>query len=157
MMKLLILNGPNLNLLGSREPDTYGRVTLEKLEKDLRQTFADEDFDFFQSNHEGELIDRLQSASREGIKGIVFNPGGYSHTSVSIRDAIAAIETPVVEVHISNIAAREAFRHHSITAGATVGQISGLGVMGYQMAIRYFQEQDPDKQGLDEQDPDRTR
>ena len=135
-MKLLVLNGPNLNLLGSREPDTYGELTLHGLEEEIRREFPSVSFDFFQSNHEGELIDRLQSA--EPIAGIVFNPGGYTHTSVALRDAIAAIETPVIEVHISNIAARESFRHHSVTAGATIGQISGLGVMGYHMAVRYF-------------------
>ena len=137
-MKLLVLNGPNLNLLGSREPETYGSLSLESIEKGIRSSFPDVLFDFFQSNHEGELIDRLQRCTESGVDGVVFNPGGYSHTSVAIRDAVAAIETPVVEVHISNIAARESFRHHSVIAGAAVGQISGLGMMGYHMAVTYF-------------------
>jgi len=137
-MRLLILNGPNLNLLGSREPDTYGDVSLASLEEALRREFPAEMVVFFQSNHEGELIDRLQGAHDESIDGIVFNPGGYTHTSVALRDAIAAIDTPVIEVHISNIAARESFRHRSVTAGSTLGQISGLGVMGYHLAVRYF-------------------
>jgi len=137
-MKLLILNGPNLNLLGVREPEKYGSTTLESLEKDLRNRFSDHELDFFQSNHEGELIDRIQSADADGTRGIVFNPGGYTHTSVAIRDAIASVATPVIEVHITNIAARETFRHHSVTAGATLGQISGLGIAGYFAAVDYF-------------------
>lgn len=140
-MKLLVLNGPNLNLLGSREPDTYGNVNLETIEQELEQAFPDVSFDFFQSNHEGELIDRLQKSGSDGTNGVIFNPGGYSHTSVALRDAVAATETPVIEVHISNIAARESFRHLSITAGAAIGQISGLGVMGYHMAVGYFLNQ----------------
>ncbi len=137
-MKLLILNGPNLNLLGTREPEKYGATTLESLEEDVKKRFHDHEFFFFQSNHEGELIDRIHGADAENIGGIVFNPGGYSHTSVAIRDAMASVHTPVLEVHITNIAARESFRHHSITAGASIGQISGIGIMGYFTAIEYF-------------------
>ncbi len=137
-MKLLILNGPNLNMLGEREPETYGNTSLKAIQQNLEGAFPHVDLAFYQSNHEGELIDRLQSGAENGFDGIVFNPGGYSHTSVALRDAISAIETPVIEVHISNIAARESFRHHSVTAGATLGMISGLGPMGYRMAVDYF-------------------
>jgi len=137
-VKLLILNGPNLNLLGAREPETYGRRTLADIEDSLRDSFPEVSFSFFQSNHEGDLIDRLQSASADGFDGIVFNPAGYTHTSVALRDAILAGSVEVVEVHLSNIHNREEFRHRSLTAGASVGQISGLGAVGYELAVRYF-------------------
>jgi 3-dehydroquinate dehydratase-2 len=137
-MKLLVLNGPNLNLLGKREPETYGNVSLATIEAGLRKAFPDVEFVFVQSNHEGELIDRLQATEADGFDGVVFNPAGYSHTSVALRDAVTATDTPVVEVHISNIAARERFRHHSRTAAAAIGTISGLGVEGYHLAVRYF-------------------
>ncbi len=114
-------------------------MSLGAIESDLREAFPEVEFDFFQSNHEGELIDRLQQSEEDGFNGIVFNPAGYSHSSVAIRDAMAATDTPVIEVHISNIVARERFRHRSITAGAAVGQISGLGISGYELAVRYFQ------------------
>lgn len=137
-MKLLILNGPNLNLLGVREPNTYGTTTLSDLEADLERRFPDVDFVFLQSNHEGELIDRIHEAGRAQFDGAVLNPGGFTHTSVALRDAIASVKLPVVEVHLSNIHAREAFRHTSLTAGACVGSISGLGAHGYEMAVRYL-------------------
>lgn len=137
---ILILQGPNLNLLGTREPEVYGHGSLADLEADLRAAFADVVFSFFQSNHEGELIDRLHKARTEGLDGIVFNPGGYTHTSVALRDAVAAIGLPVVEVHLSNIHAREAFRHQSLLAPVCVGQISGLGRAGYHLAVRFFVE-----------------
>lgn len=138
MKKLLVLNGPNLNLLGTREPETYGAATLEDLETQLKSTFKNIEFDFFQSNHEGALIDRLHAARRDATSGIVFNPGAYTHTSIALRDAIVAIELPVVEVHISNIHAREPFRHNSLLAPVCVGQICGLGVSGYFAAVGYF-------------------
>lgn len=137
-MKLLVLNGPNLNLLGTRETDVYGTGTLTELERALREEFAGESLEFAQSNHEGELVDALQRAGREGFDGVVFNPAGYSHTSVALRDAVAAVDVPVVEVHISNVYARERFRHESRTAGAAVGVIAGLGLAGYSLAVRYL-------------------
>lgn len=140
-LKLLILNGPNLNLLGTREPGTYGHATLAELEEALRQAFPKVAFSFDQSNHEGVLIDRLHGVHHEGYDGIIFNPGAYTHTSVALRDAVAAIAVPVVEVHLSNVHAREAFRHHSMTAPVCIGQISGLGFAGYHLAVRYFLEQ----------------
>lgn len=137
-MNILVLNGPNLNLLGTREPDTYGRGTLTELEDALRQAFPEVAFTFAQHNHEGTLIDQLHEAHDARVDGIVFNPGGYTHTSVALHDAVAAIDPPVVEVHLSNIHAREAFRHTSRLAPACAGQIVGLGRAGYHLAVRYL-------------------
>lgn len=137
-MKILVLNGPNLNLLGSREPDVYGSTTLRDVEEYLRRTHPEVEFQFFQSNAEGALIDRLHAANEDGTVGIVLNPGGYTHTSVALRDAISAINVPVVEVHISNPQARESFRRTSLTAAVCRGHIAGLGVHGYYLAVRYF-------------------
>ena len=137
-MKVLLLNGPNLNLLGKREPETYGSATLGDLENRLQSTFKDASFVFYQSNHEGELIDRLHAARVDGTKGVVFNPGAYTHTSVALRDAIASLDIPVVEVHISNIHARESFRHTSLLAPVCEGQICGLGLAGYFAAAAFF-------------------
>lgn len=139
-MTLFILNGPNLNLLGTREPDTYGAQTLADVEDRLRTTFPDVDFSFRQDNSEGALIDHLHAAHAHGLDGVVFNPGGYTHTSVALRDAVAAIDPPVVEVHISNVHAREAFRHQSRIAPVCVGQITGLGTAGYALAVRYLRD-----------------
>lgn len=139
-MHLLIINGPNLNLLGTREPDVYGSTTLADLEADLRTAFPDVTLSFYQSNHEGALIDRLHQAQAEGVEGVVFNPGAYTHTSIALRDAISATQLRVVEVHISNIHARESFRHQSLVAPVCVGQISGLGVRGYALAVTFFQK-----------------
>lgn len=139
-MTVLVLNGPNLNLLGTREPETYGHGTLADLEADLRAAFPAVHWRFEQSNHEGALIDALHRAHADGLDGVVFNPGGYTHTSVALRDAVAAIGVPVVEVHLSNVHAREPFRHRSLTAAACVGQISGLGRTGYHLAVRYLRE-----------------
>ena len=134
--RILLLNGPNLNLLGQREPDTYGSMSLMDIENAV-QSHANAqgvDVQAVQSNVEGELIDALHQAQLECV-GVVFNPGGYSHTSVALRDAIAAIKVPVVEVHLSNIHAREDFRKKSITAEAAVACISGLGLHGYLAGI----------------------
>jgi len=137
-VSVLILNGPNLNLLGRREPEVYGRDTLADVERQLRESFPEVGFTFVQSNHEGALIDALHRAMDDGTAGVVLNPGGYTHTSVALRDAVAACGLPVVEVHVSNVHAREGFRQRSLVAPACVGQISGLGVAGYALAVRYL-------------------
>ena len=133
---LLVLNGPNLNLLGTRDPDTYGTSSLDAIEDDLDAAFPDVTFDFRQANGEGALIDHLHRAHERGVDGIVFNPGGYTHTSVALRDAVDAIDPPVVEVHLSNVHAREDFRRTSRIAPVCVGQISGLGPAGYALGVR---------------------
>jgi 3-dehydroquinate dehydratase-2 len=136
MRKILILHGPNLNLLGQREPDVYGHLALEDINQKLVKA-GDElgvNVETFQSNSEGELVDALQKAGSEK-DGVVFNPGGYTHTSVALRDAVAAISIPVVEVHISNVFAREEFRHHSIIAPACLGKITGFGWQSYLLGI----------------------
>lgn len=136
----LVLNGPNLNLLGTREPEVYGSQTLTDLEQ-YCVTVGQElgvAVRCFQSNLEGELINQLHAARGEGVRGIILNAGAYTHTSIALRDAIAGIEIPVMEVHISNVFAREIFRHHSYLAPVCVGSISGLGFFGYEAALRYF-------------------
>jgi 3-dehydroquinate dehydratase-2 len=135
-MKILILHGPNLNLLGEREPEVYGRTTLAEIDAGLREQGAKRGatVESFQSNHEGQLIDRIQAARRTH-RGIIINPGGLTHTSVALRDALVASELPVIEVHLSNIHAREEFRQRSLVAGIAVGQISGLGAKGYALAL----------------------
>ncbi len=135
---ILILNGPNLNLLGTRRSDLYGRETLASIVRMLKERFADTQFESFQSNSEGALIDRIHAAHYAGAQGVIFNPGAYTHTSVALRDAIEAITPPVVEVHLSNIYARESFRHHSLLAPVCVGQITGLGPEGYVLAASYL-------------------
>jgi 3-dehydroquinate dehydratase-2 len=133
-MKLLIVNGPNLNLLGTRETQIYGNVTFEAFFDELKKGFSHE-LTYFQSNIEGELIDQLQNSNADGI---ILNAGGYTHTSVALRDCIAAISTPVVEVHISNIAARESFRHESLLTPVCKGCIFGFGLDSYKLALQYF-------------------
>ena len=136
--RVLIVHGPNLNLLGTREPQVYGRETLDEIHAGL-QRLAEElgiDLFFFQSNHEGALIDRLHQARHENIDGIIINPGGLTHTSVALRDALVAVDIPAVEVHLSNIFARESFRHHSFISPVAIGQLCGFGAMGYQLALR---------------------
>lgn len=137
--KLLLINGPNLNLLGLREPGIYGSETLADVESLAQGVAADAGASLlcFQSNHEGALIDRIQAARTEGIDAIVINPGGLTHTSVALRDALAAVAIPFIEVHISNIHQREAFRHHSFLSGIAKGVICGLGIEGYRAAINY--------------------
>lgn len=137
-MKILLLNGPNLNLLGTREPEIYGTQTLVEIMQGL-QTEAvacGVQLETLQSNHEGELIDRVQQASAEGFSGIIINPGGYTHTSVALRDAIAGVGLPTVEIHLSNIYSREPFRQHSYIAPVAIGQICGFGPIGYSLALR---------------------
>jgi 3-dehydroquinate dehydratase II len=136
-MQLAIINGPNLNLLGVREPEVYGSKTFEQYFEELKTLFPSVEFVYFQSNVEGELINELQRAGFS-CDGIILNPGGYTHTSVAIGDAIAAIPAPVVEVHISNVNAREEFRRISHVSAKAKGVISGLGLKGYELAIRYF-------------------
>jgi len=136
-MKIAIINGPNLNLIGIREPDVYGHETFEDFLDSLKDKYASVTFTYFQSNIEGELVTALQQ-SGFSMDGIVFNPGGYTHTSVAIGDALAAIPCPVVEVHISNIFAREDFRKISHVSAKAVGVISGLGLKGYELAVGYF-------------------
>jgi 3-dehydroquinate dehydratase-2 len=136
-MQITIINGPNLNLLGTREPDVYGSQTFEQYFDGLRKQFPDVSFHYFQSNIEGELIDELQRAGFSS-DGIILNPGGYTHTSVAIGDAIAAIKSPVIEVHISNVHAREEFRRLSHVSGKARGTIAGLGLRGYELAVRYL-------------------
>ena len=141
MASLLILNGPNLNLLGTRQPDIYGTVTLADIEVLCRDTAAEfgMDIECLQSNHEGALVDAIHAA-RGTHNGIVLNAGAYSHTSVALHDAIVGTEMAVIEVHISNIHARESFRHHSFITPAAVGMISGVGVQGYSLAVRALAE-----------------
>ncbi len=133
-MKILILNGPNLNLLGKREPEIYGNVSFETYLTLLQKRFPQHELTYFQSNHEGVLIDKLQEADGQ-YDAIVMNPGGYAHTSIALADCIRAIGIPVVEVHISDITKREPYRRHSYTAEACVTSISGLGLEGYAKAI----------------------
>ncbi|MBK7562307.1 MAG: type II 3-dehydroquinate dehydratase [Chitinophagaceae bacterium] len=136
-MKIAIINGPNLNLLGKRETDIYGNISFEEFLETLRKKYAPIEIHYFQSNVEGELINELQRAGFE-YNGIVLNPGGYTHTSVAIGDAVAAITAPVVEVHISNIHAREEFRKLSHISGKAAGSIIGLGLKGYELAIDWL-------------------
>ena len=136
-MKIAIINGPNLNLLGTREPSVYGNQSFEQYFAELQQQFPQVDFTYFQSNVEGELINKLQEFGF-GVDGIIINPGGYTHTSVAIGDAIAAITAPVIEVHISNVHAREDFRKLSHVSAKAKGTIAGLGLKGYTLAVRYF-------------------
>ena len=137
---VLVLHGPNLNLLGSREPDIYGRTTLASIHTamEARARSFGLRLESFQSNHEGELIDRVQSAREQGVRFIIINPAGYTHTSVALRDALAAVAIPFVEVHLSNVHAREPFRHHSYFSDLAIGVICGLGHQGYMLALEYL-------------------
>ena len=135
MKKILIINGPNLNLLGTREPGIYGNETMADVIERLRSRFADINIDYFQSNHEGAIINRLHDADKEDFVGVVLNAGAYTHTSLAIADAISAISLPVVEVHISNIAARESIRHTSLISSVCRGIIAGFGTDSYRLGI----------------------
>lgn len=138
-MKIVIINGPNLNLLGKREPEIYGSETFESFFRHLQTRYHAITFDYFQSNIEGELINHLQHVGFDA-DGIILNPGGYTHTSVAMGDCIAAISTPVIEVHISNVHAREDFRKLSYVSAKAKGTIAGLGLKGYELAVQYFLE-----------------
>ena len=135
-MKFLLLNGPNLNMLGTREPEKYGTITLEYIEKNLKEVAKQNNIELscYQSNHEGNLIDKIQ-ASNGNFDGIIFNAGGYTHTSVALRDAIASVNTPVVEIHMTNIHAREEFRHNSLISPVCIGQICGFGENSYKLGF----------------------
>jgi 3-dehydroquinate dehydratase-2 len=135
-MEILVLHGPNLNLLGEREPEVYGRTSLAKIDARLREVATEHgaSVDTFQSNHEGALIDRIQAA-RGTYQGIIINPGGITHTSIALRDALTASELPIVEVHLSNIHARESFRRTSLVSDIAIGQVTGLGPIGYELAL----------------------
>lgn len=135
MKKIVVINGPNLNLIGRREPDIYGRVSLDQIQRNLEQRFSDHcSFTFFQSNHEGELVDRIQSLAGK-TDGLVINAGAYTHTSVAIRDALLAVGIAFVEVHLSNIFAREEFRQRSTLSDKALGVICGFGPLGYELAV----------------------
>ncbi|MBT9612695.1 MAG: type II 3-dehydroquinate dehydratase [Burkholderiales bacterium] len=136
---ILVLHGPNLNLLGTREPEHYGRDTLAQIDARLkkRAVTADAALAVFQSNAESELVDRIHQAGRDGVTFILINPAAFTHTSVALRDAISAVGIPFIEVHLSNVFAREPFRHHSYFSDLAVGVISGLGPMGYELALDY--------------------
>jgi len=136
-MKIAIINGPNLNLLGKREPDVYGNMSFEKYFEQLQSLFPSIGFHYYQSNVEGELINEIQRVGFD-YDGIILNPGGYTHTSVALGDAIAAIKTPVIEVHISNVHAREEFRKISHVSAKCKGTIAGLGLKGYELATKFF-------------------
>jgi len=138
-MDVLVINGPNLNTLGAREPEIYGSTTLAEIEDGLRAqaSAAGLSLDTFQSNHEGEIIDRLHAARTDGTRFVIINPGAFTHTSVAIRDAFAAVAIPFVEVHISNVHAREEFRRHSYLSDLAVGVMTGFGVQGYALALEF--------------------
>ncbi|MCL2844772.1 MAG: type II 3-dehydroquinate dehydratase [Chitinivibrionia bacterium] len=146
-MKIGILNGPNLNFLGKREPQIYGKLTLDDLKNQLLTEAQGKNItlEFAQSNVEGELINIIQKWSGENFDGVIFNPGAYTHTSVALFDAISSVSLPFIEVHISNIYKREEFRRHSFTAGASEGVISGLGFFGYVAAMHYLAQKTGDK------------
>ena len=137
-MRVLVINGPNLNLLGTREPSVYGATTLADVEKQLRElaTELGLELDVVQSNHEGVLVDAIQQARTDGVRYVIINPGAYTHTSIAILDALNAFEGPVLEVHVSNVHKREAFRHHSYVSLRADGVIAGFGVEGYALAMR---------------------
>jgi len=136
-MKIIIINGPNLNLLGKREPEIYGNQTFEQYFEMLKEKFTSVELHYFQSNHEGAIIDKIHEIGFE-FDGIIMNAGGLTHTSVALADALSAVKTPAVEVHISNIHARESFRHHSYLTSRCKGMICGLGLKGYELAVKWF-------------------
>jgi 3-dehydroquinate dehydratase-2 len=144
-MSILVLHGPNLNLLGAREPEVYGKTTLAQIDADLVEMAAKAGAKLhtLQSNHEGALIDRIHAARTDGTEFIIINPGGFTHTSVALRDALAGVALPFIEVHLSNVHAREPFRHHSYLSALARGVICGLGAQGYRAALTYVLQQRP--------------
>jgi len=138
--RILVMHGPNLNLLGSREPEHYGHVTLSDINRALARLAegANVELETFQSNHEGALIERIHAAREQRVRAIIINPAAYTHTSVALRDALAAVAIPFIEVHLSNVHARESFRHHSYLSDLAMGVISGLGHEGYLLALEYL-------------------
>ena len=140
-MKILVLNGPNLNLVGTREPEIYGRESFDTFVPALRARFPEHELHYRQSNVEGQLIDWLQAAAEEGFEGVLINPGGYAHTAVALADALAALHIPVVEVHLSNVHAREEFRHRLLTGARCRGVICGLGMEGYALGVQALDAQ----------------
>lgn len=142
MSRLLLLNGPNLNLLGSREPGVYGTQTLAGIEAGLEAEAQrlGHQLNCFQSNHEGQLIDRVHQARQDGVAFILFNPGGYTHSSIALRDALLGVAIPFIEIHLSNVHARETFRHHSYFSDIAAGVILGLGPLGYRLALQAAHE-----------------
>lgn len=135
MTSILVINGPNLNLLGSREPGHYGQDTLEDIEDRLEELAGDIEINFFQSNSEGDLVSRVHEAGEDDVDFIIINPAAYTHTSVALRDALLGVKIPFIEVHLSNVHSREPFRHHSYLSDIAVGVISGLGPQGYELAL----------------------
>ena len=148
-MDVLVINGPNLNTLGTREPEVYGYTTLPEIEAALiaQGAAAGLSVDTFQSNHEGALIDRLHEARGDGTRFVIINPGAFTHTSIALRDAFAAVAVPFIEIHISNVHAREEFRHHSYLSGLARGVLVGLGTQGYHLAMDYVIQQLADNSG----------
>jgi 3-dehydroquinate dehydratase-2 len=138
MAKLLVLNGPNLNLLGKREPGHYGTQTLEQINQQLQQLASSQghECECFQSNREYELIERIHAAGEQGVAFIIINPAAFTHTSIALRDALLGVKIPFIEIHLSNVHAREAFRHHSYFSDVAVGVIAGLGAQGYELALQ---------------------
>ena len=139
-MKLLVIHGPNINLLGTREPGTYGNVTMDEINNKLKEIAEARasSIDFYQSNIEGELVNRIQQAKDDKVNAIIINPAAYTHTSVALRDVIAGVDIKTIEVHLSNIHKREEFRHKSLTAAVCEGQISGFGAQSYELALNYL-------------------
>ncbi len=142
MQRILVLNGPNLNRLGTREPGRYGRLTLEEIGRrlDTAAAASGATLEHFQSNHEGEAIDRIHRAGDEGVDGILINPGAWTHTSIALRDALLAVDLPFIEIHLSNIHAREAFRQQSYFSDIALGSLVGLGALGYELGLRALVE-----------------
>lgn len=140
-MRILIINGPNLDILGKREPEIYGTMSLGNIEKRLKEKFPKVKLDFYQSNSEGPIIDALHTALDGATNGVVLNPGAFTHYSYAIRDAVAALKVPVIELHLSNVHAREEFRRESVIAPACKGVIAGFGVRGYELAMEYILKQ----------------